>query len=159
MGSASRAFKWIIDIFKHHDVTFQVSGGLAATAYGSTRSIRDFDFDIANESFLKILSEVKSNVIFGPEYHRSVIYENLLLKLDREGQSIDIAGANDARIYDQEKQIWIKDPTDFTRCEMKNIYGIQVPVIHPEDLLICKRISPRPEDLVDIAAINMYLKG
>lgn len=158
MIAPEKAFKWIIGIFTKHKVPFVVSGGLAARAYGSTRKLRDFDFDISNGSFKRILPDVAEYIESGPELHTSTAFKNTLLKLDYRGQEIDIAGAEDAEIYDKKRKKWVDDRTDLEHSEHRNIFNISVPVMNPRALILYKSKSPRPEDSEDIKAIKKYLK-
>jgi len=151
------AFLWIINIFKKHKISFVVSGGLAARAYGSTRALRDIDFDIQNSAFEKILPDVSKYVVNGPTRNESRAFKNTLLKINYMGVNIDIAGAEDAEIYDQEQEKWMPDTTDLEHCEKKNIYGITVPVMSPQDLIAYKSKSPRAEDEEDTSAIARHL--
>ena len=158
VSAQEEAFDWIIGILKRHKIPFVISGGLAARAYGSKRGLRDFDFDIANDGFEKILSDVRPYITAGPEKHISRAFENTLLELTYREQKIDIAGASDAKIFNRATDEWSPDETDLTRYEMKYIFGTLVPVMLPTDLLEYKSKSPRPEDLEDIEAIKRYLK-
>src|SRR3989344_5571137 len=143
------AFDWIIGIFKRHKIPFVVSGGLAARAYGSKRELRDFDFDIANDGFEKILSDVRPYVTAGPEKHTSETFQNILLKFTYRGQQIDVAGASDAKIFNRAINEWSPDKTDLNRREMKYIFATSVPVMLTTDLLEYKSKSPRPPDSAD----------
>lgn len=61
-----KAFKWIVGILEKHDVPFQVTGGLAARVYGSTRALNDIDIDISDDDLDKIFPDVEEHIIFGP---------------------------------------------------------------------------------------------
>ena len=158
MDSQAEAFAWIIGIFKKYKIPFLVSGGLAANSYGSTRKIKDFDFDISSAGLEKIIDAVRPYVVSGPEKHRSRALENTLLKLRYKNQDIDIAGSSNTKIYDEEKSVWVEDSVDFSRLEEKEIFGLKVPVTHPEDLIAYKSRFPRPEDIIDIEAVKKYLE-
>ena len=46
MNNAKKALIWITDIIKKHHTPFQITGGLAAIAYGANRPLLDIDIDI-----------------------------------------------------------------------------------------------------------------
>ena len=58
MQNLKSALIWITDILKKHSVPFQITGGLAARAYGATRPIADIDIDIPEDKFDIIKNEV-----------------------------------------------------------------------------------------------------
>ncbi len=159
MDLQKEAFIWIINILRKNSIPFLISGGLAANAYGSTREIRDFDIEIKNSDFQKIMNDFKPYTISGPEIYKSRAFENVLLKLNFNGQEIDIAGGDKSRIYNSNKQEWVNDSVDFKRFENKEIFCQLVSVMYPEDVIAYKSSHPRPEDLIDIEAISKYLNS
>ena len=45
------AFRWIVGLFKKHQIPFSNRGGFAARAYGVQRELHDIDFDIPEADF------------------------------------------------------------------------------------------------------------
>ncbi len=64
------AFRWIVGLFKKHQIPFQIAGGFAARAYGVQRELHDIDFDIPEADFEKILPEVRPYIIHGPTQYK-----------------------------------------------------------------------------------------
>ena len=157
MDRSKTAFRWIVDILQKHEVPFVVTGGLAARAYGSQRELRDIDLEVPDDQIGKIIEDVSNHIVLGPERYKDDFFDLALLRLNYEGQEIDISGGSEARIYDPEKEGWVNDPTDFSKYESKEIFGVIVPVVQPEDWLAYKNISPREEDLQDIEAVKRYM--
>ena len=150
------ALLWITSLLKKHEIPFVLSGGLAAHAYGSTRIVRDIDLDIANDGFEKLEIDVQPHIVFGPEIHTSKALKNLLMQLKYHNIQIDIAGAENAQIFDN--GLWKPDRTNLSNYEIKSIFGIEVPVMNPSDFIVYKSKSPRPEDLKDIVAVREYME-
>ncbi|MEK7567402.1 MAG: hypothetical protein AAB513_00570 [Patescibacteria group bacterium] len=154
MKNQKEAFRWIVDILNKHNVKFVVSGGLAARAYGSPRQLNDIDLDIEEFGFSKIIEDVKKYVISGPEEHKSRAFMNKLLKLDYDKVIIDLAEVGGSKIFNNKTQKWEIDNTNLSRNEIRNVFGIMVPVMIRDDVITYKSKSPRPEDLIDIEALR-----
>ena len=153
INNTAEAFRWIIQILKKHKVPFQISGGLAAKAYGSSRPLADIDIAIPENRFNDILPDVKTHIISGPVRFEDENFNCLLMTLNYASQEIDIGGGN-AQIRDAATGVWHNDPTDFSRYESREIYGLSVPVIKKEDLIKSKKILGRPVDIDDVKEIS-----
>jgi len=150
MDNTKEALIWITNILKKHNIPFQITGGLAVLAYGSTRQLADIDIDIPEESFVKIRNEVSSYISFGPDQYKSECWDLFLMTLNYHGQEIDLSGAYSTKIYNKRDNIWVKIITDFLNVNYVNIYGIKLPVIGRHELMAYKKILARPVDLLDV---------
>lgn len=148
--NAEKAFHWIIGILNKHHIKFEIDGGLAARAYGAERELVDIDLVIPEKEFENILSDVASHIQYGPSWFSDDKWNLLLMTLDYEGQSIDIAGSQHQKYFDNNKKEWINSPADFSQSEIKNIFGIDVPVIPKGRLIEEKRHLMREVDLIDL---------
>lgn len=154
MQTIKEALSWITTILKKQNIPFQIAGGLAARAYGSTRQLHDIDIDIPEENFETIMDEVLPYLTFGPDHFRDKYWDVFLMTLNYNGQEIDISGANDAKIYNNKNNTWEKIITDFSKIMHIELYGINVPVINREALIAYKKMLARPVDLLDIAHLG-----
>lgn len=153
MKATQEAFHWIISILKKHRITFQITGGLAAKIYGSSRELADIDIDMPESEFEKILPEVKNFIIFGPARYKDENWDLWLMTLCYQGQEIDICGAYEAQIYDKNNEEWYWLETDFSVSSTKEIFGIMVPVIPKNELITYKSKLRREVDLLDLKDI------
>lgn len=151
--NTKKAFQWIVGILKKHKIPFQITGGLAAQAYGSKRPLNDIDIDILKDRFNEILTEVKNYIIYGPARYVDERWDLKLMTLEHQGQKIDISGAYQTKICDIRTKKWCQYPVDFTKNEKRKIFGLLVPVISKNDLVEYKSILGRKEDKQDIKAI------
>lgn len=135
---AEKALKWIVSILEVKNVLFQISGGLAAKAYGSPRPLNDIDIDIPQDGFAKILSDVKDYIIFGPANYKTKKWDLYLMTLNYYGQEIDI-GCADVKIYDECAKLWRSFSSDLADTTPMTIAGILVPVTPKTELLAYKR--------------------
>ncbi|HAS00151.1 MAG: hypothetical protein US57_C0002G0048 [Candidatus Moranbacteria bacterium GW2011_GWC2_37_73] len=158
MNKTEKAFRWIVNIFKKHEIPFILAGGFSAKLYGSPRKLRDIDFDIPDDKLKEIISDVKEFIVFGPEHYIDDVFDLTLLRLDYYGQKIDIGGGTFAKTYNRKKNVWIKDSTNFLRYNLIDVFGIIIPVIKPKDLIRYKSKSPREEDFIDIIAVKKFIE-
>ena|SRR3990167_3035862 len=154
MRDTKTSLLWIINILQELNIPFQMTGGLAAKAYGATRDLLDIDIDIPEEQFEKLKIKVKEFIIFGPAHFKEKPWDLLLMTLNHQGQEIDLGGAYQTKIFDHSTGEWHKLVTDFTKSTPISIFDLTVPVIPREDLIAYKKILARPVDLTDIEDIN-----
>jgi hypothetical protein len=157
MKDPANTFRWLVSILKAHDVPFVVAGGLAAKSYGSPRPLNDIDIDIRNEDFPKLLPAIAPYALFGPARYRDEKWDILLATLEHDGQEIDIAGGHDAKLYDDKAGRWVDIPCDFSRSEPREIFGVSVPVVSPEELIAYKSLLNGLHQRVDIEAAVAFL--
>ena len=69
MRRAALAFEWIVTLLRRSNIQFQVTGGLAARAYGSTRALADIDLNVASKDLDKIARRCQGHIVFGPDHH------------------------------------------------------------------------------------------
>lgn len=146
MDKLENGLKWISGILTSHNIPYQITGGLAAHAYGATRPINDIDIDIPEDRFAEILEEVRPYLTYGPERHTENVWDVYLMTLDHEGQEIDIGGANDTRVKDEKTGVWHAVTADLTAVERKTICGVDVPVVKKTDLIEYKSWLALPGD-------------
>ena len=154
MKNTSAAFRWIVGLLRQQQVAFQISGGLAAIAYGAHRALYDIDISIPEESFPIVYSAVQPFVVFGPSMYKDAEWELLLLTVKYLEQEIDFGGAYQGKFCDRNTGTWISYPEDLSTSEIKTIFGIDVPVISKRDLINYKRLLGRDIDIDDIDAIS-----
>src|SRR3990167_5068683 len=111
MNNAKEALIWITNILRRYSIPFQIAGGLAVRAYGSTRELMDIDIDISENDFEKIINEVKPFIIFGPAQFKDDKWDLFLLTLNYMGQEIDLSGAYTIKIYNNNTHVWEKITT------------------------------------------------
>lgn len=151
------ALHWIVDILKKHHVPFQVTGGVAAHIYGAVRPLNDIDLDIPEDAMEKILSDVKAYITFGPEHQIADKWDVKLLTLNYKGQVIDIGGAFDTKIFNEQTKQWVQCPANLETAELHTIHGITVPVVNPHDLITYKKLLNGDHQKTDIIAVEEYI--
>src|SRR5665811_259828 len=135
MRNTKEALIWITDILKNHNIPFQITGGLAAKVYGATRTLADIDIDIPEDKFDPVKNEVLEFITYGPADFKSDKWDLLLMTLNYQGQEIDLSGAYKTKIFNQKSGTWENLFEDLSSAVIKEVYGIQLPVI-PRHVLI-----------------------
>ncbi len=147
------AFKWIVSILKDNKIPFEISGGLAARLYGSKRPLYDIDIDLPDKYFPQLQSLVKKYIVFGPERYHDENFDLLLMTLKYHGQEIDISDSETDQLYNSKTNKWESCNTDIKDFNSFEVFGIKVPVIKKESLIVYKQKVGRPIDQEDIKKI------
>lgn len=156
--NTKEALGWVIKILKKHKVPFQITGGLAAKIYGSKRPLNDIDIDIPDKDFPKIIEDLEGFIVYGPKHYVDERWDCKLLTLNFKGQEIDISGANDTKICDARTGKWENVPIDFSTAILKEIYGITIPVVSPQDLIAYKNMLTGTHQKEDIKEVSTWIQ-
>lgn len=148
------AFKWIVGLLHKHAIPFRIAGGFAATIYGSSRSIADIDIGIPDDRFEDLYKDVEEYITFGPARYVDKEWDLKLMTLLYKGQEIDLAGATTSMFFDRESNTWVAGTRDLSIYEMKEVYGLSVPVIPKSDLMAYKKKLGREVDILDVKALE-----
>lgn len=150
MKNTKAAFLWIVGILRKNKIPYQITGGFAAKIYGSKRPLADIDIDIPENSFDKILPEVKNYITFGPKQYRAQGFDVLLMTLKYKGQLIDLSGARKCVIFNKTKNRWEKTPANLNKFRVKKVFAKKVKVILKNELVAYKSKLQRRVDKTDI---------
>ena len=148
------AFKWIVGLLQKHSIPFQISGGFAARLYGSQRELNDIDIGIPDGKFEEIFADVNGYITYGPAHYVDKQWDLMLMSLEYQGQKIDIAGRDAIKFFDEKSNMWVPGHRDLTTSEMKEVFGLTVPVIPKEALIAYKKKLMREVDVQDIKALE-----
>ena len=157
MQNIKVALVWITDILKKYHIPFQISGGLAARAYGATRPIEDIDIDIPEDKFDIIKNEVVRFITYGPDQFKSKTWDLLLMTLNYQGQIIDLSGAFHTKIFNRETGLWQVLSEDLSKAHPQNVLGLQLPVIPLNVLITYKKALSREVDIIDVEEIERVI--
>ena len=149
MKNTEVAFRWIITILELHKIQYKISGGFAACIYGVNRELADIDIVVADSNISKIVNDVRPYIIFGPAQYRDDSWDLRLMTLKYLDQEIDIAGSR-AKIFNYSTQQWEPCPGDFETIEMKEVFGMMVPVESKKSLIAYKTKLDRQVDRDDV---------
>lgn len=150
MKKTKSAFIWIVDILREHNISFLISGGLAAKIYGSKRALADIDIEVNDKDITFLREKVKKYIIYGPKKYKDSEFDLLLMTLKYKGQEIDICGKDSLKLYNKQKKAWRREKRNLNDFTLKKIYGKLVPVIPLSSLISYKKKISRAVDLKDV---------
>jgi len=158
MNNAKKALVWIADILKKYQIPFQITGGLAAMAYGANRPLADIDIEIPDNQFDRLIEDVKPYITFGPERFKSNKWDLILMTLKYKGQDIDVSGSDSTHIFNDKIKKWILLSENLSISPFKKIFDLDLPTIPLDKLIFYKKILARDVDLIDIQQIEINRK-
>lgn len=156
---AARALRWISDLLEDRAVPYQVVGGVAARAHGAQRPIVDVDLYVPTSALMEIAESVAEHVTWGPGHVRQGGWDIVFLKLEVEGQTVELGGADQVRIYDSTAGRWHDERIDFGTSERREVLGIVVPVMPRDRLVEYKRRLDREVDRQDLRELGEDRQG
>jgi len=148
-----RALRWIVGVFRKRNVSFQITGGLAASLYGSPRPWNDIDILIRPTSLRRILPDVNRHLAFGPAQYRDQRFDAFMATLKIYGTEIDLV--MECRIRNRRTGGWYQTPGLTPPSTWKHLWGIRLPLEPKRELMRIKQILGRKKDFEDVAAMRM----
>ncbi|NTW14496.1 MAG: hypothetical protein HGA31_05715 [Candidatus Moranbacteria bacterium] len=155
-----RALRWIIGILDAHDVPYWIGGGFAAHIYGAKRPLNDIDITLPGSYFPIIIPEVSPYITAEPKHYSDAIWDCNGFSLDYFGQEIDITDIETLRMSDKKRTGWFRTKDHFRKFPniVKKVDGIDVSLIDPRDLVSYKKHLDGNHQIVDIAAVQEYIR-
>ena len=154
MKDTKKALVWIIKLLEENNLNYQVVGGLAAKAYGSTRELADIDIYVPKKDFIKICELTKEFITWGPGHYKSNSWDLEYVKIERFGQKIEIANSNNTKWFDALNKKWVVENSDYDKAQIKTVFGVSFKVMSKENLIFYKKRLNREVDLIDIEEIT-----
>lgn len=151
------ALQKISSEFSKEKARWAVWAGFGASAYGSKRKPTDIDIGIMKEDTSKVNHVLDKFGVKRLHWERKSIFRLFRIGFDLEGEEIDICGDGKISVDGREYRFIVNNEM-FQRIQIKEIEGIKVPVISPEDIVLLKAICQRGKeqgkfDVEDIKSI------
>lgn len=151
------ALKWIVGILNKHQAAYQISGGLAAKLYGSSRELHDIDIDMRSSDFSTILPDIASHITYGPTRFNDGKFDCDLITLMYDYQEIDLTGIESLRISNKARTQWLDAMVRLEDALPARLHHIDILVIPPERLIAYKQELDGHHQEIDIRAVEAYL--
>lgn len=148
------ALRFILDLFATNQVSYRISGGLAAKIYGSDRALADIAVELSNNDIILLLPFISEYLTYGPQRYQDDEWNLFLATLSYKGQLIDLCGTDEQYIYNKSTLQWEQERIDLSIFEEKVVFDILVRVTPKAELLSYKSKIAREVDFADINAIS-----
>ena len=123
------ALAWIAERLEAEAVPWQLTGGLAARAYGSRRPLADIDIWIPAASVERVLPHCAPFGLEGPTRVRDGLWDVTYYRLVHSGQAIELGLADGARYRDRMAGLWRLVEVEFTDVVRRDVLGVSVPLV------------------------------
>jgi len=155
-----RALSWLTETIQRNQLPYQIVGGLAAIAHGGKRPLHDIDLYLPfDEAALAFFQEIEPYVTWGPEAVIEGQWDLTYLKLNYQGQKVEIGDSRNVKIKDANSGAWVEKRIDFGTSVSRDILGNRVSVMPVAQLIAYKSILAREVDLQDIAELKaLYVR-
>ncbi len=150
------ALRWIVDILEGLLIPYQVSGGLAARAYGSSRLLHDIDIYIPSGELIHVARAVEDRITRPVTHDTGSHWDRTFFSLEYEDMPIEITAAENTRYFDAHDNKWKPACIDFDSSVNIRLFDILVPVMGFEQLSGSKWALSRDVDYADLAAIDPH---
>jgi len=150
MKNTKKALQWIVNLLNKNKIPFQIVGGLAAKAYGAKRELWDIDIYIPAKHEDKVIEETREYIVWGPKHVKEKNWDLEFMKIIYAGQKIEIGSPEKTKIFDNTKKRWFQEKINFSRSNIKEVYGIKIPVMPKKDLILRKKRLGRKVDKIDL---------
>ncbi len=131
-------------------IPFQLTGDVAAAAYGAQRPIRSVELFIAAEHVPALLRRAEEHVVDYPWRRRDDAWDRVALSLLFDGVTIDVCIAEAARFREAATGAWRGAAIDPEASVTMRVRGVEAPVMPRKQLLDQKRRLGREVDRQDL---------
>ena len=138
------ALDWILIILRKNNIDYQITGGLAANLYGSTRELYDIDLEVSDSDVNRLSEICREYIVYGPERYVDEHFDLLLMTLKYRNQLIDVCGIDKMSIKGFRQTVDLNNAVD--------IGGYRV--VGLGDLIAYKKLLGREVDLIDIGFLE-----
>ena len=145
------ALRWVCGLLDECAIPFQLTGDVAAAAYGAARPIRSVELFIAAEHVPALLRGAAEHVVDYPWRRREDVWDRVALSLSFDGVTIDVCITEAARFREAATGSWRDAAIDPRASVTVKVRGVEAPVMPREQLLDQKRRLDREIDRRDLS--------
>ena len=139
----------IAKTFKENNISFKITGGLAAIVYGAKRKLFDIDIEVLKKYIQKIRKLFKKYITEDIHHLQNERFDIYVMSLDINGVVIDISQVEESYVIDKNGNK-IGGENSLNKAKLMKIDRIEVPIEDKDELIKYKKILNRDTDLIDI---------
>lgn len=144
--------EYLVDLLNKNNISYQITGGLAALCYGAKRPLYDIDIDVERKSIL-LLQELLSQYIIDDYHHyQDDFFDMYLMKININGVSIDISQIENAYSLKNGKKLKIN--SSLSNSHVVSMLNMNIKVQDVNELIEYKLMVGRETDLFDVKEIK-----
>ena len=144
------ALRWVCGLLDECAIPFQLTGDVAAAAYGAARPVRSLELFIAAEHVPALLRGAEEHVVDYPWRRRDDTWDRVALSLSHEGVTVDVCIVEAARFREAATGEWRDAHIDLASSETLTVGDVEAPVMPRGQLLDQKRRLDREVDRQDL---------
>ena len=144
------ALRWVCGLLDECAIPFQLTGDVAAAAYGAPRPVRSLELFIAAEHVPALLRGAEEHVVDYPWRRRDAAWDRVALSLSFDGLTIDVCVVEAARFKEAATGAWRDAAIDPAASVTVRVRDVEAPVMPREQLLDQKRRLDREVDRQDL---------
>jgi len=149
-----KVLTFLYKVFQENNITFQVSGGLAAIFNGSLRPLYDIDLEIHKEDVEKVRTLLREFIIEDWNNELGNQFDIWMMKLEINAVPIDINQVEDVYLISKMGERTLQSSAMDT--EQKEFEGLILPVLRMQPLIAYKKKLGREVDLEDVSQLENY---
>lgn len=146
----------IVNTLNKNGISFMVSGGLAAIAYGGKRPLYDIDVDIHQKDVERVRELFRRYLVEDFHHLQTEKLDIWTMYFEIDGIPVDITQAEESYFINPDGSKLRLD-ADIEKATPMHIADIKLPVENKKDLVKYKKIAARDTDLEDVRAIEKIL--
>ena len=147
---SAAALRRVCGLLDGYAIPFQLTGDVAAAAYGAARPIRSLELFIAAEHVPALLRGAGEHVVDYPWRRLDDAWDRVALSLSYDGVTIDVCIAEAARFREAATGAWRDAAIDPAASVIVTFGDVEAPVMPREQLLDQKRRLDREVDRQDL---------
>lgn len=145
--------KKVTTLLEENNIPFQITGGLAALAYGARRPLYDIDLEVHKADVPRVQKLFREYITEDYYHLQDENFDMYLLTMVIEGVPIDVGQAEN-NYYSKGGCEKVRLDSHIDKAVLMDIDGLKLPVQDKEELIAYKSLMPRQADLQDIAQIS-----